>query len=263
MQVQIQQPGVSGVDQSLLVTKHTQSFSNADSAGKVLREVAVDYVQREAGAGRDPIIAHICRKSTHGSVVLHSFYIALFSALEQTHCTHVACDSEWVTYPFIACIINIHGSGVLTDSALWLTEVKNDLDLMFLWDALLYRWQESINTTYHWLVKINWTQFWLMRHTHSDLTLTADSKTEVTDLGFSVVRLHNTNSHLFQRPFRHTINKQADERNTQRLQMGMQGWWGWDKTEECLGVKGRQLFVRVDCNLEEWEQVLLLQCFII
>ena len=25
---------------------------------------------------------------------LHSFYIALFSALEQTHCAHVACDSE-------------------------------------------------------------------------------------------------------------------------------------------------------------------------
>ena len=69
MQVQVQQPGVSGVDQSLPVTKHTQSFSNADSTGKVLREVAVDYVQRKAGAGRNPIITHICRKSTHGSVV--------------------------------------------------------------------------------------------------------------------------------------------------------------------------------------------------
>ena len=29
--------------------------------------------------------------------IIHSFYIALFSALEQTHCAHVAChvsDSE-------------------------------------------------------------------------------------------------------------------------------------------------------------------------
>ena len=69
MQVQIQQPWVSGVDQSLLVTQHPQSFSNADSAGKVLREVAVDYVQRKAGAGCNPIVAHICRKTRHGSVV--------------------------------------------------------------------------------------------------------------------------------------------------------------------------------------------------
>ena len=27
-------------------------------------------------------------------IIIHSFYIALFSALEQTHCAHVACDSE-------------------------------------------------------------------------------------------------------------------------------------------------------------------------
>lgn len=32
--------------------------------------------------------------------------------------------------------------------------------------------------------------------------------------------------------------------------------------EESLGVNGRQLFVRVDCNLGEWEHVLLVQCFI-
>jgi len=30
-------------------------------------------------------------------IIIHSFYIALFSALEQTQCAHVACDSEWVT----------------------------------------------------------------------------------------------------------------------------------------------------------------------
>ena len=53
-------------------------------------------------------------------IIIHSFYIALFSALEQTHCAHVACDSDWVTvssffffFFFIARIINIHGSGVL------------------------------------------------------------------------------------------------------------------------------------------------------
>ena len=27
-------------------------------------------------------------------IIIHSFYIALFSVLEQTHCTHIACDSE-------------------------------------------------------------------------------------------------------------------------------------------------------------------------
>ena len=48
-------------------------------------------------------------------IIIHSFYIALFSALEQTQYSHVACDSEWVTVSFytIACIINLHGSGVL------------------------------------------------------------------------------------------------------------------------------------------------------
>ena len=47
-------------------------------------------------------------------MMIHSFYIVLFSALEQAHRAHVACDSEWVTASlFIARIINIHGSGVL------------------------------------------------------------------------------------------------------------------------------------------------------
>ena len=47
--------------------------------------------------------------SQHYNYFYHSFYIALFSALEQTHCTHW---HVWL-YPFIARIINIHGSGVL------------------------------------------------------------------------------------------------------------------------------------------------------
>ena len=33
--------------------------------------------------------------------------------------------------------------------------------------------------------------------------------------------------------------------------------------EECLGVNGRQLFSRVDRNLEECEHALFVQCFII
>ena len=32
-----------------------------------------------------------------------------------------------------------------------------------------------------------------------------------TDLGFPVVRLHDTYSHSFQRPFGHAINKQVDK----------------------------------------------------
>ena len=45
--------------------------------------------------------------------IIHSFYIALFSALKQTHCARVICDyDEWL-YPFIAFIINIHGLEVV------------------------------------------------------------------------------------------------------------------------------------------------------
>ena len=47
-------------------------------------------------------------------MIIHSFYIVLFAALEQTHCAqgHVILN-EWL-YPFTARIINIYGSGVLT-----------------------------------------------------------------------------------------------------------------------------------------------------
>ena len=34
-------------------------------------------------------------------IIIHRFSTALFSALEQTHCAHVACDSEWVTVSFL------------------------------------------------------------------------------------------------------------------------------------------------------------------
>ena len=61
-------------------------------------------------------------------------------------------------------------------------------------------------------------------------------------LGFLVVvvRLHDTYSHSFQRPFGHTINKQGGKHNTQRLAMGTQGRpGGVGKMKECLGVNGR------------------------
>ena len=46
-------------------------------------------------------------------VVVVRVYTALFSALAQTYCAHVARDSEWVC-SFVARIFNIHRSGVLT-----------------------------------------------------------------------------------------------------------------------------------------------------
>ena len=52
-------------------------------------------------------------------VVVIAFYIALFSAVEQTHCALSACDSEWVTVSFFLTrilfffLLIIHGSGIL------------------------------------------------------------------------------------------------------------------------------------------------------
>ena len=49
----------------------------------------------------------------HTNITIHSFYTALFFPLEQTHCAHRhVILNEWL-HPFIARIINIHGSGVL------------------------------------------------------------------------------------------------------------------------------------------------------
>ena len=46
-------------------------------------------------------------------IIIHSFYIVLFSALELTHCAHWhVILNEWL-YPFIVHIINIHRSSVL------------------------------------------------------------------------------------------------------------------------------------------------------
>ena len=40
-------------------------------------------------------------------VILDRFYIGLFSALEQTHCAHFACDSKWVTVFFYSAFLFI------------------------------------------------------------------------------------------------------------------------------------------------------------
>ena len=66
-------------------------------------------------------VQHLRNASEYG-IIIACFYIALFSALEQTHCIHVACHSEWVTvsfyrlYLFIVHILffNVHWSGLLT-----------------------------------------------------------------------------------------------------------------------------------------------------
>ena len=47
-------------------------------------------------------------------IIIHSFYIALFSALKQTHCAHWHMILNECLKLFIVRIINIHGSGVLT-----------------------------------------------------------------------------------------------------------------------------------------------------
>ena len=67
-----------------------------------------------------------------------------------------------------------------------------------------------------------------------------------------------SNGHLDTQSISRLINAMCNS-----LRWGHRGWWGWDKKEERLGVNGRQLLVRVDCNLEEREHVLLVQCFII
>ena len=55
-------------------------------------------------------------KCTHYILKMRTafIYIALFSALEQTHCTLVACDSKLMTVAFYSAFLNTHFSGVYT-----------------------------------------------------------------------------------------------------------------------------------------------------
>ena len=69
------------------------------------------------------------------------------------------------------------------------------------------------------------------RDTHWDLNLTIDTETGATGVAFLVVRQSDTGvSRSFQPPFGQTTDKQASNYNTQRLEMGMEGWRGVDKT---------------------------------
>ena len=53
------------------------------------------------------------------TIHIDHFYIALFSALDQTHCTHATCDSELVIVSFLySKLFNIHQ--LFTDSSIWL-----------------------------------------------------------------------------------------------------------------------------------------------
>ena len=42
-------------------------------------------------------------------IIIHRFYVALFSSLEHTHCGHVSCDSEWVTVSFYGVLTAFSG----------------------------------------------------------------------------------------------------------------------------------------------------------
>ena len=54
---------------------------------------------------------------TNSPIVIHSF-CSLFSGLEQTHCVHVACDSEW-DYILLQCIFLISTEVVYLLAALF------------------------------------------------------------------------------------------------------------------------------------------------
>ena len=75
--------------------------------------ISYTLTQTQSTGLRHPSFGGRCRKAMFGIIIIHSFYIALFSALEQTHCAHVdVILNEWLQ-PFIARIFYIHGNGVL------------------------------------------------------------------------------------------------------------------------------------------------------
>ena len=75
--------------------------------------------------------------------------------------------------------------------------------------------------------------FSVQSETHSDLNLTTDIQTAAMGSRLLEVKQHDTYSRSFQRPFGHTIKKQADKHNGCR--------WGYDDDE--AGLKWRILWV--------------------
>jgi len=51
--------------------------------------------------------------------IIHSFYLAPFSAPQQTHCGLVKCDSEWVTASFYSSFVFLYARKWITDGAVW------------------------------------------------------------------------------------------------------------------------------------------------
>ena len=52
-----------------------------------------------------PLMSHLLPYQAQPYFAVH-FYIALFSALKQTHCAFVACDSKWVTVTFYSTFLS-------------------------------------------------------------------------------------------------------------------------------------------------------------
>ena len=55
-------------------------------------------------------------------IIIDQFYTVLFSALEQTHCAHVACDSQWATTSFSFFLQHIfqYPTKLCNDNTIWL-----------------------------------------------------------------------------------------------------------------------------------------------
>ena len=101
---------------------HMKSINNYLSFCWLCLMQVLTYIPQASGRGSVPCtrgsvpctLGSYDRLSVILMVIIHSFYIVLFSAVEQTNCTHWhVILNEWL-YPFIVHIINIHGRGVLT-----------------------------------------------------------------------------------------------------------------------------------------------------
>ena len=65
------------------------------SAGPELSKILALKLQH--GVGRNMTVCFAYCQEFFFFIALKNNYITLFSALKQTHCAHVTCDSEWVT----------------------------------------------------------------------------------------------------------------------------------------------------------------------
>ena len=108
--------------------------------------------------------------------------------------------------------------------------------------VVVRRRQESIDTAYRRLVTNKLRTIWADQ-THPLRPESDNRHIEETELELPAIRRHDTCSQSVQGPVGHTVNKQPDKHNTQRLEMGMRGRRGGGKMEQYLVVNGRRLFV--------------------